>query len=41
LNFLSARETTLEGALDPDTFWPHIDTIGGSRWPGEHGDPSR
>ncbi len=33
------REITLEGALDPEAFWPHIDTIGGSRWPGEMGGP--
>ena len=25
------REITLEGKLDPDAFWAHIDTIGGSR----------
>jgi acetoacetate decarboxylase len=35
------REITLEGQLDPDAFWPHIDTIGGSRWPGEQGGPCR
>jgi acetoacetate decarboxylase len=35
------REITLEGALDPEAFWPHIDTIGGSRWPGENGGPRR
>ena len=35
------REITLEGALDPDAFWPHADTIGGSRWPGEMGGPRR
>ncbi len=37
-NFLG-REITLEGGLDPDAFWPHIDTIGGSRWPGQNGGP--
>jgi acetoacetate decarboxylase len=35
------REITLEGALDPDAFWPHVDTIGGSRWPGQMGGPKR
>lgn len=35
------RDITLEGALDPDGFWPYIDTIGGSRWPGQNGGPIR
>ena len=35
------REITLEGKLDPDAFWPHVDTIGGSRWPGQNGGPIR
>jgi acetoacetate decarboxylase len=35
------RTITLEGPLDPDAFWPHADTIGGSRWPGERGGPKR
>ena len=35
------REITLEGALDPDAFWPYVDTIGGSRWPGYLGGPKR
>jgi len=35
------REITLEGALDPEAFWPFVDTIGGSRWPGENGGPKR
>ncbi len=35
------REITLEGALDPDAYWAYIDTIGGSRWPGEMGGPRR
>jgi acetoacetate decarboxylase len=35
------REISLEGALDPDAFWPHVDTIGGSRWPGQSGGPRR
>ena len=34
-----SREITLAGALDPIAFWPYADTIGGSRWPGEHGGP--
>ena len=37
----STRTITLTGALDPDAFWPYVDTIGGSRWPGEHGGPIR
>ena len=36
-----AREITLEGALDPEAFWPHADTISGSRWPGTLGGPKR
>ena len=36
-----ARSITLEGALDPDAFWPHLDTIGSSRWPGTRGGPKR
>lgn len=35
------RAITLEGALDPDAFWPHADTIGGSRWRGQNGGPPR
>ncbi|NQZ95280.1 MAG: acetoacetate decarboxylase family protein [Myxococcales bacterium] len=35
------REITLEGKIDPDAFWPHVDTIGGSRWPGQMGGPRR
>ena len=35
------REITLEGKIDPDAFWPHVDTIGGSRWPGQQGGPRR
>jgi acetoacetate decarboxylase len=37
----AGREITLAGPLDPDAFWPHADTIGGSRWPGERGGPRR
>jgi len=35
------RSITLFGPLDPIAFWPHADTIGGSRWPGERGGPRR
>jgi len=35
----TAREITLAGPLDPVAFWPHADTIGGSRWPGDRGGP--
>ena len=35
------REITLAGPLDPDAFWPHVDVISGSRWPGEMGGPKR
>ncbi|MCU1386810.1 MAG: acetoacetate decarboxylase [Ilumatobacteraceae bacterium] len=37
----STRSLTLAGALDPDAFWPHTDTIGNSRWPGMNGGPRR
>jgi acetoacetate decarboxylase len=35
------REITPAGPLDPVAFWPHADTIGGSRWPGHRGAPPR
>ena len=35
----TAREIALAGPLEPDAFWPHADTIGGSRWPGDRGGP--
>ncbi|MBW2726955.1 MAG: acetoacetate decarboxylase family protein [Deltaproteobacteria bacterium] len=35
------RDITLEGELNPEAFWPFIDTIGGSRWPGQSGGPIR
>jgi acetoacetate decarboxylase len=35
------RSITLEGPLNPDAFWPHADTIGGSRWPGTQGGPRK
>jgi len=34
-----SREITLAGPLDPEGFWPHVDTISGSRWPGHLGGP--
>jgi acetoacetate decarboxylase len=37
----TGRDITLEGSLDPDAFWPHVDTIGSSRWPGTMGGPRR
>jgi acetoacetate decarboxylase len=37
----TSREITLEGRLDPDAFWPFVDTIGSSRWPGTWGGPRR
>jgi acetoacetate decarboxylase len=37
----TSREITLEGKLDPDGFWPFVDTIGSSRWPGTMGGPRR
>ena len=33
------REITLEGKLDPQEFWPHVDVISGSRWLGQNGGP--
>lgn len=35
----TAREIAPAGPLDPVAFWPHADTIGGSRWPGDRGAP--
>ncbi|MBC8187059.1 MAG: acetoacetate decarboxylase family protein [Proteobacteria bacterium] len=37
----TGRDITLEGRLDPEAFWPFVDTIGGSRWPGANGGPRR
>jgi acetoacetate decarboxylase len=37
----TAREITNAGPLDPEGFWPFADTIGGSRWPGTNGGPTR
>ena len=36
-----ARVITNAGPLDPDAFWPYVDVIGGSRWPGNRGGPLR
>lgn len=36
-----SRDISLAGPLDPEAFWPHIDTISGSRWPGSNGGPKR
>jgi acetoacetate decarboxylase len=36
-----SRSIALAGALDPDAYWPFVDTIGGSRWPGSRGGPKR
>ncbi len=35
------RDIALAGKLDADAFAPFVDTIGGSRWPGEMGGPKR
>lgn len=35
----TARTITLDEPLDPEAFWVHVDTIGGSRWPGHRGGP--
>lgn len=34
-----ARAISNAGPLDPEGFWPFVDVIGGSRWPGERGGP--
>lgn len=36
-----SRQITLGAKLDPEAFWPFVDTIGGSRWPGQNGGPVR
>ena len=36
-----ARVITNAGPLDPIAFWPFVDVIGGSRWPGDRGGPRR
>lgn len=37
----TARAISDAGPLDPGAFWPFVDVIGGSRWPGERGGPRR
>jgi acetoacetate decarboxylase len=37
----STYSSSIAGTLDPVAFWPHADTIGGSRWPGMSGSPRR
>lgn len=34
-----SREISLSDPLDPEAFWPHVDNISGSRWPGHNGGP--
>ncbi len=36
-----ARDISIAGKLEPEAFWPYVDTIGSSRWPGTHGGPKR
>jgi acetoacetate decarboxylase len=35
----TARHISNAGPLDPGAFWPFVDVIGGSRWPGHRGGP--
>lgn len=35
------RSITLRDPLDPKAYWPFVDTIGGSHWPGYHGGPKK
>jgi acetoacetate decarboxylase len=35
------REITLDGKLDPQEFWSHVDVISGSRWLGQNGGPKK
>lgn len=37
----TGRSIGVAGSLDPDSFLPFADTIGGSRWPGDRGAPRR
>ena len=37
----TGRAISTAGALDPDAFWPYVDTSGGSRGPGQRGAPRR
>lgn len=38
---ITNREIKTAGPLDGDAFWPFVDTIGSSRWPGVLGGPPR
>ena len=40
-SFFRLAPPTLWPVLDPDGYWPFIDTIGGARWPGQMGGPVR
>ncbi len=40
-NQMTGRDIQLASPLDPDAFWPFMDTIGSSRWPGTLGGPVR
>ena len=40
-NQMTGRDIQLAGPLDPEAFWPFMDTIGSSRWPGAMGGPKR
>lgn len=40
-NKMTGREILLADPLDPDAFWPFMETIGSSRWPGVMGGPKR
>ena len=35
------RGITLAGPLDPKKYWPFVDTIAGSHWPGHNGGPRK
>ncbi|MBW2271550.1 MAG: acetoacetate decarboxylase family protein [Deltaproteobacteria bacterium] len=38
---MTARDIALAAPIDPEAFWPFVDTIGSSRWPGTIGGPRR
>ena len=40
-NRMTDRQIELAAPIDPIEFWPHVDTIGTSRWPGAMGGPLR
>jgi acetoacetate decarboxylase len=35
------RGINLAGPLDPKKYWPFVDTIAGSHWPGHNGGPRK